>query len=127
MKAKYIAGAVILLIFLGMAIFSFDSSKIEYTDIAQAKESGETVQLVGSLMQEKPMDYDGENNLFTFWVKDDSSRETKVILNGMKPNNFELAPKLVIKGKFSQDEFLASEVLTKCPSTYEGNMESTDY
>jgi len=48
---------------------------------------------------------------------------TKVVFEGAKPNNFELADKIVVKGKFDGDHFHASQILTKCPSKYEGKEE----
>jgi len=47
----------------------------------------------------------------------------KVILDGGKPNNFEVADAIVVKGKVKDGTFMASEVLTKCPSKYEATGE----
>ena len=44
----------------------------------------------------------------------------KVVLDGAKPNNFEMAENVVAKGKVMDNYFHAKEVLTKCPSKYEG-------
>jgi cytochrome c-type biogenesis protein CcmE len=44
----------------------------------------------------------------------------KVVLDGSKPNNFEMAENVVAKGKVKDGYFYAKEVLTKCPSKYEG-------
>ena len=41
------------------------------------------------------------------------------VLDGAKPNNFELANAIVIKGRVEGSSFHASEILTKCPSKYE--------
>jgi len=53
-------------------------------------------------------------------MKDDSNVEMKVVLDGAKPNNFEIATHVVAKGKCTDGYFHATEVLTKCPSKYEG-------
>jgi len=42
------------------------------------------------------------------------------VLDGPKPNNFDIATSVVIKGKMTGDFFHATEILTKCPSKYEG-------
>ncbi len=123
MKPRYIVGAVIGVIFLIFAIYSFDSSKIEYTDFNEARETGKTVQVIGSWVKDQDYDYDADNNQFIFYMEDKDDNVTKIIFDGSKPNNFDIAPELVIKGKFNGDVFRASEILTKCPSKYEGNGE----
>jgi len=56
----------------------------------------------------------------TFYLRDNRYEIAKVILNGGRPNNFDLAASVVVKGKYSGDYFHATEILTKCPSKYEG-------
>jgi cytochrome c-type biogenesis protein CcmE len=43
-----------------------------------------------------------------------------VELIGAKPNNFEAAVSVVVKGRIDDGVLKASNVLTKCPSKYEG-------
>jgi cytochrome c-type biogenesis protein CcmE len=57
-------------------------------------------------------------------MKDDNNKVVKVVLDGARPNNFELATSIVAKGSFNGTYFHATEVLTKCPSKYEGDAES---
>jgi cytochrome c-type biogenesis protein CcmE len=45
----------------------------------------------------------------------------KVIYDGAKPNNFELANAVVVKGRYQEGYFHASDILTKCPSKYEAD------
>ena len=54
-------------------------------------------------------------------MKDESNVEMKVILDGAEPNNFKMAESVVAKGKIKDGSFHATEVLTKCPSKYEGD------
>ena len=123
MKIKYIIGAIALIIFVAVALLSFDSSKIEYSDFKSAQESGKVVQVIGSWDKSEPCDYDAEKNKFRFTMIDEKGNKTKVIANSAKPNNFDIAPMVVIKGKYQGEQFLASEILTKCPSKYEGQFE----
>jgi cytochrome c-type biogenesis protein CcmE len=53
-------------------------------------------------------------------MTDDEAREVPVEYQGSKPNNFELAESIVVKGKMENGIFVASDILTKCPSKYEG-------
>jgi cytochrome c-type biogenesis protein CcmE len=52
-------------------------------------------------------------------MKDDNGDVERVVLDGAKPNNFDIAPSIVAKGKYMEDHFHATEVLTKCPSKYQ--------
>jgi cytochrome c-type biogenesis protein CcmE len=123
MNKRYLIGGVVILLFVALAIYSFNDKKVGYADIKTASVSGETVQISGIWLKENLTEYNSEKNVFTFHIKDDNGTETKVIYEGAKPNNFELADKIVIKGKFHEGHFEASQILTKCPSKYEGKEE----
>lgn len=120
MKSKYIIGIALISIFVVLAFLSFSQSKIEYSDFTDAKNNEKTVQIIGSVNKDKPFSYNQEANLFTFFLKDEKNIESKVTLKGPKPANFEMAPTCVVKGKYNNGEFIATDVLTKCPSKYEG-------
>lgn len=123
MQKKYIIGAVIGLVFVVLAVMSFDRTKIEYADFSKAKQIGTTVQIIGSCSEDREYTYDAQNNQFKFTMVDEVGNKNKVIYSGAKPNNFDIAPMLVVKGEFKDDIFYANQVLTKCPSKYEGNFE----
>lgn len=123
MQKKYIIGIIVGLVFVVLAVMSFDQTKIEYADFTQARQSGKTVQIIGSYSHDHEYTYDAKNNEFKFTMNDEQGNMSKVIYSGAKPNNFDIAPMLVIKGEFDGDVFYASQVLTKCPSKYEGNFE----
>jgi cytochrome c-type biogenesis protein CcmE len=122
-KPRYIIGALVVAAGLGFAAYSLDTSKIEYTNLSAAESSGRKVQVKGEWVKEKGSDYNSTSNVFSFTMKDDSKKEVKVLFSGSRPNNFEIAESIVVKGRFEGGEFHASEVLTKCPSKYEGNAE----
>lgn len=123
MKTKYIIGIVAALVFVVVAIFSFNSNTVDYADFPTAQKSGKTVQIIGSWVKETPTSYNPSKNTFEFVAKDEKQNKAKVIFHGSKPQNFDIAPMVVIKGRFENENFIASEVLTKCPSKYEGKME----
>ncbi|MCX8055118.1 MAG: cytochrome c maturation protein CcmE [Ignavibacteria bacterium] len=123
MKKKYLIGIIVGIVFVILAIYSFDSSKIEYSDFSSARKEHKTVQIIGSWVKELPSNYDNQKNEFKFHLKDEKNETAEVLYNGGKPNNFDIAPMVVVKGKFEGDIFIASEVLTKCPSKYEGKMQ----
>ena len=91
-----------------------------YTSFAQASASGDEVKIVGTLAKEKDMIYNPEKdpNLFSFYVTDKKGESKKVILKAAKPQDFELSEQIVVTGKMVGDEFIAKDVLLKCPSKY---------
>ncbi len=120
MKMKYIIGVIIGFAFVILAVMSFDSSKIEYSDFKNAQTSGKVVQVIGSWDKSEPVDVNTETNIFKFKMIDEKGNKTQIIANGGKPNNFDVAPMLVIKGQYKDGQFYATDILTKCPSKYEG-------
>lgn len=118
-KSKLIAGLVIVVVFIAVGFMSFMDNKIEYVNFAQAKEKVKTVEVKGHWVKDKESKFDPNSNTFTFYMKDDFNNEVKVVLDGAKPNNFEVAEAVVAKGKMKDGHFHAKEVLTKCPSKYE--------
>ena len=123
MNIKTITGISIIVIFLVIGFFSFSESKIEYTNFEKASEIHKTCQVKGSWVKDKEAKFDANTNEFIFYMKDENNEEVKVILAGARPNNFEMAESVVAKGKMKDGNFYAKEVLTKCPSKYEGKGE----
>jgi cytochrome c-type biogenesis protein CcmE len=120
MKTRYLIGGIIVLAFLIWGGTSFLGNSVEYASLTKAENSGKRVQVTGKVVREMQTQYDTKANTFTFFMRDDENRVAKVILTGAKPNNFEIATSVVAKGKYKEGSFHASEVLTKCPSKYEG-------
>lgn len=123
MKKVNIFGAIIIVVFLIVGFFSFNESKIEYSNFQNAIENQKTCQVKGSWIKDKEAKFDANTNEFVFYMKDENNTEMKVVLAGARPNNFEMAESVVAKGKIKDGYFHAKEVLTKCPSKYEGKGE----
>jgi cytochrome c-type biogenesis protein CcmE len=123
MKIKYIIGGVVIVVFVVIALLSFNSSKVDYSNFGDAKKSGKRVQIFGERLKEPAPVYDKQTNRLKFFMKDKEQTTAAIIFPGPQPNNFDIAPNLVIKGSYSGNEFHASEILTKCPSKYEGSVE----
>jgi len=116
-RLKTFVGIIIIVAVIIAIIPTFLQNKIEYVNFVEAKTKTKTVEVQGIWMKNKESKF--ENNKFTFYMKDKDSTEMKVIYDGAKPNNFEVAEGVVVKGKVKDDVFVASEILTKCPSKYE--------
>jgi cytochrome c-type biogenesis protein CcmE len=117
---KILIGVVIIVVFAVVGFISFMGNKIEYTDFLDAQKKMKKVEVKGVCQKNKEIKYDAASNTFTFYMKDDKNTEMKVILEGAKPNNFDIAESIVAKGKVKGDVFYAESILTKCPSKYEG-------
>lgn len=123
MKLRYGIGIALVVIFAGIGVYSLNGSKIEYTDLTAAKTNGRKVQVKGAWVKEKGAEYNSSTNLFTFTMTDENKQEVKVVFSGARPNNFDIAESIVVKGRYEGGEFHATDILTKCPSKYEGNVE----
>ena len=123
MNKRYIIGISIIIIFLVVGFLAVMDTKIEYTNFQAASQTHRLCQVKGSWLKDKESKFDQNSNQFVFYMKDENNYEMKVVLDGAKPNNFELAENIVAKGKVTNGYFHAKEVLTKCPSKYEGKGE----
>lgn len=123
MKTRYWVGLIMSLAFLVLGISVLDSSKIAYGTIEAARETGKKMQVKGTWVRDKGSNYDAGRNLFIFTMKDEKGEEIQVEYQGARPNNFDIAESIVVKGLFEDQQFIAYEILTKCPSKYEGNAE----
>ncbi|HAW08672.1 MAG TPA: hypothetical protein DCW42_05825 [Bacteroidetes bacterium] len=123
MKTKYIIIGVVSVVFLLLAVFSFSANKIDYADFQVAKQNGKTVQIIGQVEDAKESTYNPSQNMLVFNLTDEKDNTEKVYFTGPKPNNFDIAPMVVIKGKYQDGKFVASEILTKCPSKYESKFD----
>jgi len=121
MNKRYVIGAIIIVVFLVVGFFAFVDTKVEYANFKHASETHKKTQVKGTWVKEKDAGFDAATNKFTFYMKDESNTEMKVVLDGAEPNNFKMAESVVAKGKIKDGYFHATEVLTKCPSKYEGD------
>ena len=124
MKIKIIIASLVIVAALIFGAISFVQTNVEYTDFQSAITSGKKVQVKGEWMRDTLSKYDPSSNQFVFFMKDDNGLQEKVIYDGAKPNNFELANAIVVKGRYQNGCFHASNILTKCPSKYEGDAET---
>jgi len=120
MNVKVVVGGLVILFGIVLGTVNFFDSNVDYGDFAQAKKTQKKIQVKGEWVKDRESSFNTEKMQFTFFLKDDSGEISKVVLDGGRPNNFDLATSVVIKGKYMNNYFHATEVLTKCPSKYEG-------
>jgi len=121
MKVKIIVAAVVVAAALIFGAMSFVETNVEYTNFQTAMNSHKKVQVKGEWVREKESSFNAGTTQFSFFMKDDNGQELKVVYDGAKPNNFELANAVVVKGRYQDGYFHASDILTKCPSKYEAD------
>jgi cytochrome c-type biogenesis protein CcmE len=124
MKPKVIIGVLIIAAGIVLSAVNFVQSNVEYGDFATAEKQQKKIQVKGEWVKDQDSFFDAERAQFHFVMKDDNGKICKVVLDGAKPNNFELATSVVAKGKMADGHFHATDVLTKCPSKYEGDAAS---
>ncbi len=121
MKNKYLFGGIIIVVFLGLMVYLFTQSNIQYeNNFANVMAKDKTVKATGSWVKDKSYEIDKDQRTFSFYLQDAQGNVMKVVYNGTIPNNFESARSVVVTGKYENGYFHAKDILTKCPSKYEG-------
>ncbi|MDH7605079.1 MAG: cytochrome c maturation protein CcmE [Melioribacter sp.] len=120
MKNKYLFGGIIIVVFLGIMIYLFTQTNVQYeSSFVKVMQSGKTVKATGTWLKERSYEFDKENKIFSFYIKDENGNIMKVVYHGVIPNNFESSTSVVVTGKYSNGVFHATDILTKCPSKYQ--------
>lgn len=125
MKAKYIIGSLIIVVFMVWGAVSFVKTTVQYVPIETARKSDKIVQVMGKIDFDKVNYNEVDSRLeFAVYDADAEDKENAVSMNvvyyGVKPGNFEQATSVVLKGKIQGDHFVADQMLVKCPSKYQG-------
>jgi len=118
MKKKNLIGIGVLLVFFSLLLFSFGEQVGGYMNFEEAARTGARAHVVGHWVDSQDTHYDPANNLFTFYMEDDSEEIRQVLFYNPKPASFEDAEKLVVEGHLKDDVFEAEHILMKCPSKY---------
>ncbi|NUQ82062.1 MAG: cytochrome c maturation protein CcmE [Bacteroidetes bacterium] len=119
MNKKLVAGLALIVAFTVYGVYAFRENVNPYTDFTGAETSWGKVQIKGTWDQNRESDYNSETNTFTFWLTDESGKSCQVIFSGAKPNNFEHATSVVVRGSLDGTVFRSDRILVKCPSKYQ--------
>lgn len=120
MNKYLIFGLVAIAAAIGYIVsLSADVSTYVTFDTA-AQHEGKEFHVVGKVNFSKPQEYNPQANanLFTFYMNDTLGVEKKVLLNKAKPQDFEKSQQVVVIGKIAAGDFIANDILMKCPSKY---------
>ncbi|MGB0165706.1 MAG: cytochrome c maturation protein CcmE [Luteibaculum sp.] len=125
MKKSHILGLIVIALLVGFLISSiYDSST--YADLNQAFENPQTeYHVVGVLDRSYPVEYNPlENAQLTRFKMIDNNGDTALVhLLKSKPQDFERSENIVVIGKAEGEAFTANDILVKCPSKYNEEME----
>lgn len=126
MKAKYIIGGIIIVVFLIWGTSAFLKTTIQYVSLDEAFRGSRTVQVMGKVDFSR-VNYNAARTRLEFAVYDADDKDTvnakrwPVVFYGVVPGNFDQAKSVVLKGKPGDDGvFVADQMLVKCPSKYQG-------
>jgi cytochrome c-type biogenesis protein CcmE len=125
MKPLHLIGLAVMVLAVVTGYVGLRSAFRPYTtSLAEAVNSERSVQLAGFLGSAG--DYDLEGN-FTFELQDGAGKLLKVIYPKPKPANFEQAVSVVAIGHYdaAKRAFLADDMLVKCPSKYQEQLDQT--
>ncbi len=119
MNKKLIVGISFIALFSIYGFFAFKENINPYMNFVEAKDAWGEVQIKGTWEKDLASNYDLNSHIFEFFLKDEKGTVKKVMFKGAKPNNFEHATSVVVKGKLDGDVFVSEKILVKCPSKYQ--------
>ena len=119
MKTTHIIALLVIASAVGYILFS-SSDFSTYETFKTAAEADKIHHVVGTLVKDKPMEYDPQTdpNHFAFFMQDKNGEIQKVVFNGAKPQDFERSEQIVLTGRMGEQNFEAQKILMKCPSKY---------
>ena len=119
MKKIYIIAAIMIATAVTILVTAAPDMST-YATFEDAVDSGKRVKIAGQLAKDKEMYYNPQEdpNRFEFYIKDTEGAERKVVLLKEKPQDFELSEQIVLTGQMKGEEFVATDILMKCPSKY---------
>ena len=119
MRAKYLIGIAIIIIFVVFGALSFKKTLTPYVSFGEAERTGAPVQIIGEVVFPE-VNYDTSAHLLRFPIVDENGDSMTVVYGGTKPANFEQAEEVVVIGRYKNGVFVADQLLVKCPSKYQG-------
>jgi cytochrome c-type biogenesis protein CcmE len=117
LKPLHMIGIAIIVLSIVLGYYGLSASMRPYTtSVAEAKTTSRGVQLAGFLGSKGEYNDAGQ---FTFLL-------ITVVSNEPKPSNFEQAVSIVAIGQYDEQtgEFMAENLLVKCPSKYQEQMKT---
>lgn len=103
---------------------AFFKTAVPYVTVSEAQAGNEFVQVMGKI-DTATVQYSQDLSRLEFTLIDmtDSvnAQRLPVVYYGTVPGNFDQATSVVVKGKPQEGQFVAEQILVKCPSKYQGD------
>ena len=120
MKRSHIIALIFIVVAVGAVISTVYNAET-YASFAQAIENPDReFHIIGTLSADYPVEeFISDNTLILkFGMIDRDGTFAEVLYFGAKPQDFEKSEQVVLIGKYTEDHFVASSLLLKCPSKY---------
>jgi cytochrome c-type biogenesis protein CcmE len=128
MKLSYIAAIVVIAAAIGIIVVTAGdaSTYATFDEAYQLASNGNrnSIHVVGELKKDDKGSIVGlepgvDKVSFSFILVDENGKEQKVFYNEPMPPDFTRSEKVVVIGRYQQENFVASKILLKCPSKYQ--------
>jgi cytochrome c-type biogenesis protein CcmE len=118
-KSRLFIGIIFMVLFTSLVMYNFSGSIGTYVDFEQAEDrQGYRSYVIGTWVSDMPHGFSLESKTFNFHMQDEQGNIRRVVFNNAKPQNFEDADQLVVKGTMNNGVFFSDDMLVKCPSKY---------
>ncbi len=107
---------LLLLVFATGIGFTARQAFESYVTFAEARESTRAVQVKGVAIDGTVIEYEGET--WSFEMEDLAGEAQRVTHTGAIPVSLFEADNVVVNGRYDGDDFVATQILVKCPSKY---------
>jgi cytochrome c-type biogenesis protein CcmE len=121
---KFIVGGTIIFFILAILIYQgLNRSMMAYVDVRELDKADlvntEVAQVTGIVQPGSVVQNESTGQL-TFVLQDmeDPEATVKVRYRGILPDNFKPGLQVVVQGRIQEQEIVAEQILTKCPSKY---------
>lgn len=128
MKLSYIIAIGVIAVAIGILVITAGDAST-YVDFSQAQQmasGGNTtpIHVVGQLKKDEAghvvgLEKSADNLSFSFILVDENQKEQKVFYNEPMPADLLRSEKVVVIGRYNNDQFVAKKILLKCPSKYQ--------
>jgi cytochrome c-type biogenesis protein CcmE len=124
MKLVHILGIIFIGIALAfvVSLYGNPTKYVSFPEAAKyaAENPDKEYHVVARLDKKRDLEYNPRQNpnYCAFYAIDSLDNPAKVVYHNAKPQDIERTEKIVLIGKWSQDHFEATSILSKCPSKY---------
>ena len=128
-QTKFIVGAVIIVGAIGYLMYAgVKASGSYYYKVSEVLAMGPRAQNMSLRLEGKvvggSIKKDVTNLKLSFDIEDESEKTVRVYYEGVTPDMFQDGIDVVVEGRMSRDgQFVATKLLTSCPSRYEASEE----